>query len=371
MSITPLLKETTPANLEKSLQCFKVWMEKGKSWGEDEVRNVIECGFINGKPNTKKVALELIDTIYEEHASMIEMLILTGFKSKPAKNIAGYNAVLNELMKIYGVKRLKYLKPYLPEVVRVLGAEKLPAVKNEGMTTLKEAYKWMSKEVIEPMLKDLKENLKKDLDTFWDGYDKTAVMTAPKDIAEEPGKGKAKKMDAYELSEAVDIFKKYNDKWADSVITAPKWSEKTRLMEEFVKDASVPKLAQSDFRPITEVIRRLINDSNMNVVLWVLRVTAAMAKGLRRPFYATAKNNFSNIINKFRDKKTQMVEETYKTLHDLRHCLNIEDVIEDVKEGLGDKAPNMRVNMINWIGKDIDAKIQEKGECPDKTKDAL
>ena len=148
-------------------------------------------------------------------------------------------------------------------------------------------------------------------------------MTAPKDTAEEISKGKGKKMDAYELSEAVDIFKKYNEKWVDSVINASKWSEKTRLMEDFVKDASVPKLAHSDFRPISELIRRLINDSNMNVVLWVLRIIAAMAKGLRRPFYTTAKNNFSNIIGKFRDKKTLMVDETLKTLSDVRHCLNI------------------------------------------------
>jgi hypothetical protein len=32
----------------------------------------------------------------------------------------------------------------------------LPAVKTEGMNTLKEAYKWMTKEVVEPMLKDIK-----------------------------------------------------------------------------------------------------------------------------------------------------------------------------------------------------------------------
>lgn len=42
----------------------------------------------------------------------MEMVILTGFKSKAGKTIAGYNAVLNELIAIYGVKRLKYLKPY-------------------------------------------------------------------------------------------------------------------------------------------------------------------------------------------------------------------------------------------------------------------
>lgn len=94
--------------------------------------------------------------MYESKADMIEMIILVGFKSKTPKIIAGYNSVLNELLAIYGVKRMKYLKPYLPEVIRVIGAEKLAAVKTEGMNTLRESYKWMSKEVIAPMLGNLK-----------------------------------------------------------------------------------------------------------------------------------------------------------------------------------------------------------------------
>ncbi len=122
-------------------------------------------------------------------------------------------------------------------------------------------------------------------------------------------------------------------------------------MEDFVKEASVPKLANTDFRPATEVIRRLINDSNFNVVLWVLKMIGVMSKGLRRPFGPTATSNFSNIIAKFRDKKTQMIDETFKCLSDLNYCLALEEVLEDVKEGLADKAPNMRINMINWIGK--------------------
>ncbi len=83
--------------------------------------------------------------MYEQKSDCIEMVILSGFKSKTPKTIAGYNAMLNEIINIYGVKRLKYLKPYIPQVVRVIGAEKLAAVKTEGMNTLKQAYKWMSK----------------------------------------------------------------------------------------------------------------------------------------------------------------------------------------------------------------------------------
>ena len=38
-------------------------------------------------------------------------------------------------------------------------------------------------------------------------------MKAPKDTEDQVG-GPKKKIDAYELSEAVDIFKKFNEKWS-------------------------------------------------------------------------------------------------------------------------------------------------------------
>jgi hypothetical protein len=79
-------------------------------------------------------------------------------------------------------------------------------------------------------------------------------------------------------------------------------------MEEFIKGAAVPKFANTEFRHVSEVIRRLINDSNFNVVLWDLKLMGAMSKGLRKNFAPLAKSLFSNVIAKFRDKKTLMVE---------------------------------------------------------------
>ena len=66
-----------------------------------------------------------------------------------------------------------------------------------------------------------------------------------------------------------------------------------------------------------------------------------------------------------------MIDETFNTLNDFSYCISIEDVVEDVKEGLGDKAPNMKVNLINWIGKFVEKKVEEKGEVTEKAKDAI
>jgi hypothetical protein len=60
-----------------------------------------------------------------------------GLKGKTPKNLAGYITIINELLKIYGIKRMKFLKPYLSEVVVILNREKLVAVKTEGINLIK------------------------------------------------------------------------------------------------------------------------------------------------------------------------------------------------------------------------------------------
>jgi hypothetical protein len=175
-------------------------------------------------------------------------------------------------------------------------------------------------------------------------------MSAPKEV-ETLEKTLGKKMDVYELSEAVDIFKKYNVKWADNILDQDKWNDKVEYLKDFVKNANVPKIANTDFRHITEMIKRLINDTNMNVVLWDLKALSVLTKGLRRPLAGFVKTIFPAVIAKFRDKKTLMIEETFNTLNSLIYCISIEDVNEEISNSLQDKNPNMKINLMNWIGK--------------------
>jgi hypothetical protein len=78
--------------------------------------------------------------------------------------------------------------------------------------------KWLTKDFLEPYFKtnNLKEGLKKELDAFWETYDKTAVMSAPKADPEtkKGGAGGAGKIDIYAESEEVDVFRKFNEKWS-------------------------------------------------------------------------------------------------------------------------------------------------------------
>ena len=48
------------------------------------------------------------------------MTVMIGLKGKTPKTLAGYIAVINELLAIYGIKKMKYLKPYMNDVVAIL-----------------------------------------------------------------------------------------------------------------------------------------------------------------------------------------------------------------------------------------------------------
>lgn len=82
-------------------------------------------------------------------------------KGKILKNVAYYLTLIIELLAIYGIKKMKYLKPYIPEIVKLLNEKKDIPIKNQGTTIIKEAYKWLGKDVISPMLGELKQNIKK------------------------------------------------------------------------------------------------------------------------------------------------------------------------------------------------------------------
>jgi hypothetical protein len=72
-------------------------------------------------------------------------------------------------------------------------------------------------------------------------------------------------MDAYEFSTAVDVFNKFNDVWTEKVLALEKWSEKTEELNKFIKAINVPKLQPSNFFPICSMVKKLLNDSNVNV----------------------------------------------------------------------------------------------------------
>jgi len=97
------------------------------------------------------------------------------------------------------------------------------------------------------------------------------------------------------------------------------------------------------------MIKRLLGDSNFNVVLTVLKLIGVLAKGLRKNFNYEAKQLFNLVVLKFRDKKTQMIDETLNTLTSFKYCISLEEVGDDIKVSLKDKVAGVKIKTIVWM----------------------
>jgi len=123
----------------------------------------------------------------------------------------------------------------------------------------------------------------------------------------------------------------------EKTLSLTKWIDKTEQLEMVIKAADVPRLTANMNPAILLMIRRLMNDSNYNVVLLTIKLCRYLAQGLRKQFAKDAKQIFMLVIHKLKDKKTTVVEESQKALESFFLCIQLEDVEDKVKECLLEK----------------------------------
>ncbi len=84
------------------------------------------------------------------------------------------------------------------------------------------------------------------------------------------------------------------------------------------------------------MLKRLFDDSNVNIVCLAIKIAGLLAKGLRKNFnHAKLLTPF--LVGKLKDRKRQVVDETINTFDAFAYCYNLEDVSTDFVEALGDK----------------------------------
>ncbi len=86
--------------------------------------------------------------------------------------------------------------------------------------------------------------------------------------------------------------------------------------------ASAPRLAPGDYGEVARLIKKTVAmDSNVAVIGAAIDATAALAKGLRRDFRGEARMLTPHLLDKFKDKTTNVIRAIHAALtafHD--HC---------------------------------------------------
>lgn len=360
-SVVKFLSDSNPAAQEKALEIANVYIKTSPALlvvqNETIVKSLIEKGIASPKPGIKNESMNLLLDFFASHKDNFEGFISGIFQCLSNKNlkiqVAGIS-VVNHIIASFGIQKLQF-KPFVNIMEKLAGASN-PQLRGEALNFYKETYRWV-RDLIKPYIEKLKKPQQDELQKAFEEIKDIPVPSrwlrheeakAKAEIQSSQGKP-SKPIDIYEMADAKDIFTKYNEKWVNSVLSMEKWVDKKQALEDLNNEANYPKLAEKSPIELVTLAKKLINDSNVQVMVQAMKLVGLLSKGQRKYFESYSRQFFPLIIQKFKDKKTQVVMETHNCLDNMMFSLSIDSVQEEIKSALEDPNPLVKSNTCAWL----------------------
>ncbi|XP_024396661.1 protein MOR1 [Physcomitrium patens] len=321
-----------PKTLEKSQAVFLLWVELEAS---EAFLDAMEKAV---KAKLAKAVVPAIDVMYQAVSQF-------GTKVVPAKRI---------------IKMLPDLFDHPDANVRACA---------KGLTI--ELCRWIGKDAVKNLLFDkMRDTMKKELEVEVDNVvsgakpirkirseqalecEETVVASVstagPADEAAVPG---SSDIDEYDLVDPVDILTPLGKSTFWDGVKATKWSERRDAVAELTKLASVKKIANGDFSEVSRILKKLVSDVNIAVAVEAVQAIGNLASGLRKDFNSGSKLLLPVLLDKLKEKKQVMVDALTTTLNAMHKggCIQLQDVIEDVKLATKNKVPLVRSSCLTWV----------------------
>jgi hypothetical protein len=357
-SFPKFLADKHPGVQEKAIDCFLVVAMKSPIAAEKNLSNclkiLLEKCITAAKAQIKSKSTEcfLVLAEVENTHSLLKETLKEYLSLKTAPKVsAGAISILTQLVGSFG-------NSYFPirefvKLISSLGESTNAQVRAEVMNYFKEAYRWDKDNVLKEMDKlraAQQEELKKQFAEIVELPKPSKFVKGKENLHEEPQSITLElntTQDMYAMATEVAVLSKFGDKWCSQIMQVKKWSEKRDKLEELLKAISVEKVKNDNFSELGKTLKLLLQDSNIVVVNVVLKIIGQMAKVLRSHFTAYSKMIFEFLVQKLKDKKS--ATEALKCMESLMYSLKIEDMIEQIKEALGDKSHLVKARICTWI----------------------
>ncbi|XP_026736168.1 protein mini spindles isoform X2 [Trichoplusia ni] len=350
---------------EKGLEAALVFVENcghaGKTTGEVMSGIVAKC-IAAPKTKTKDLALQvtLMYIEIEKHETVEEELI-KGMEQKNPKVVAACVAALHTSLKQFGNKVIA-IKPMVKKIP-ILLADRDKSVRDEMKALVIEMHRWIGG-AIEPHIASLQAVIQQELrESFSTGggvaqptrylrSQQNRVRDTPAaDCADgiaddddaETGGGDSGDMDPYDLLDPVEILSKLPKDFYDK-LEAKKWQERKEALdalENLLKTA--PKLEPGDYADLVRALKKVISkDTNVMLVALGGRLLGMVASGLRNKFSPYATACVQAILEKFKEKKTNVVTALREAIDAIYPCTNLEAIMEDMLAAFDNKNPSIK-----------------------------
>uniref|UniRef100_A0A8C7SFT3 Cytoskeleton associated protein 5 n=1 Tax=Oncorhynchus mykiss TaxID=8022 RepID=A0A8C7SFT3_ONCMY len=342
----------------KGLEAALAYIENahvaGKTSGE-VVSGVVSKVFNQPKARAKELGSDICLMYMEiERAEVVQDELIKGLDNKNPKIVVTCIETLRKALSEFGSKIIT-LKP----VVKVLPKQfesREKAVRDEAKLLAVEIYKWI-RDALRPPLQGINSVQLKELEEEWVKLPTAAPkqsrflrsqqalkakfeqqQAAGGDEDDEP----APQVDPYELLEAVEILSKLPKDFYDK-IEAKKWQERKEALEAVETLAKNPKLENGDFGDLVRALRKVIGkDANVMLVTLAAKCVAGLAAGLRKKFGTYAGHVVPTILEKFKEKKPQVVQALQEAIDAIFLTTTLQNISEDVLGVMDNKNPSIK-----------------------------
>ncbi|XP_047658144.1 cytoskeleton-associated protein 5 isoform X2 [Tachysurus fulvidraco] len=347
----------------KGLEAALVFIDNahvaGKTTGE-VVSGVVSKVFNQPKARAKELGTDICLMYVEiEKAEIVQDELIKGLENKNPKIVVACIETLRKALSEFGSKIIT-LKPVV-KVLPKLFESREKAVRDEAKLLAVEIYKWIRDALRAPLqninsvqLKDLEEEwvklpagvpkqsrfLRSQQDLKAKFEQQQAVGGDEADGDDDDGGGA--QVDPYELLEAVEILSKIPKDFYEK-IEAKKWQERKEALEAIEVLTKNPKLEAGDYGDLVRALKKVIGkDANVMLVTLAAKCLAGLAAGLRKKFGTYAGHVVPTILEKFKEKKPQVVQALQESIDAVFLTTNLQNISEDVLAVMDNKNPSIK-----------------------------
>uniref|UniRef100_A0A6N2LDZ9 Protein MOR1 n=1 Tax=Salix viminalis TaxID=40686 RepID=A0A6N2LDZ9_SALVM len=335
-----------------------------------EVCDAIVAKCLTGRPKTVEKAQAAFMLWLELEAVEVFLDAMEkAIKNKVAKAVVPAIDVMFQALSEFGAKVVppKRILKMLPELFD--HQDQNVRASSKGLTL--ELCRWIGKDPVKSILfEKMRDTMKKELEAELVNVTGTAKPSRkirseqdkepePEGVSEVVGSGPSEEVaaeapqeiDEYDLIDPVDILGPLEKSGFWDGVKATKWSERKEAVAELTKLASTRRIAPGDFSEVCRTLKKLITDVNIAVAVEAIQAIGNLARGLRTHFSGSSRFLLPVLLEKLKEKKPTLTEALAQTLQAMHKagCLNLADIVEDVKTAVKNKVPLVRSLTLNWV----------------------
>ncbi|XP_009704829.1 PREDICTED: cytoskeleton-associated protein 5 isoform X2 [Cariama cristata] len=348
----------------KGLEAALAYVENahvaGKTTGE-VASGVVNKVFNQPKARAKELGLDICLMYIEiEKGEAVQEELLKGLDNKNPKIIVACIETLRKALSEFGSKIIS-LKPII-KVLPKLFESREKAVRDEAKLLAVEIYRWI-RDALRPPLQNINSVQLKELEEEWvkvssaapkqtrflrsqqelkAKFEQQQAAGGDADGGADDEEEAVPQVDAYELLEAVEILSKLPKDFYEK-IEAKKWQERKEALEAVEVLVKNPKLESGDYADLVKVLKKVVGkDTNVMLVALAAKCLAGLAAGLRKKFGQYAGHVVPTILEKFKEKKPQVVQALQEAIDAIFLTTTLQNISEDVLAVMDNKNPTIK-----------------------------